>query len=1463
MPTPTSQGQMNPSAFHSFLLRLTAVFLAVLMALPAPSLVGFALVFLPANRAAADLDGSVRMNGPASHDPKAILGQLPTEPIVFEASPPRRSPPASANRQGVYKPPQSSSRKDIFQSRLFAEALTAGGPESWRDRQRVAEFVRRQHADQAAIRSTEDLTARLKSFLADHAESPYSGSLLVNLAENYYQSGYFSKALDAWRSAWENLRQAEAGPAKALADQVFGQYLLMLARIGRLEEMESLLSEQRHRRWSGPVAELIAGAKESIWNMKNRPGLSFRCGPFALANCYLELGYATEDGSPLDIIREARSTYRGVSLLELEDLARAAGMNYVAVKKAPDTPFDDSLLPLVAHWKLDHYGAVLGRVDTRYEIKDPTFIDRFEVTAAALNDQSSGYFLVANRPLPPGWQRISKEEAAGVWGRGAPPQKDSDDNSVRMGGNGCRRNKGMPRHSFSPVLVGLSLTDTPLRYHTPYGPAMRITLQYSQRDSHQPANFTYANLGHRWNLNWIGYIKDDSLNASADVEFYLDGVNQTFTDYDADTSSYGRHRRTQAKLVRISSDPIEYELRLPSGSKLLFSESDGVIGTGRKVFLTRKSDPQGNEALLSYDARMRLTAVTDVLGQVSTFSYGLYGDDFKITGMTDPFGRTATLGYDEAGRLVGITDQGGLTSSFDYDSGYFIQALITPYGTTTFVYGENGAERWIEATDPYGDRERLEFRHHDVVNDDRNFPIPDSESTAPSNFSAPNIRNSFLSERNTFYWDKEAMHAVEAKGYTRADKAFYALADITHWLFKDVLHGVITTIPESVKKPLENRVWFTYPGQTHASVAASEMMAQPKQIGRVLDDGSNRTFRYTYNDLGQVTNSIDPKSRNFTNVYATNGIDLLETRQTYGSNDELMASYTYNSQHLPLTLTDAAGETSTFTYNSRGQPTLITDPLGEQTRYTYDRDLNGTDDAEGYLSRVERTSPRNATNFVTLQKHTYHPTGKPATSTDSDGYTLSYTYDSFDRLTSVIYPDGTKQDLIYDRLHLAAQKDRENRWTRNLHDALGRRTATIDPMGRLTQMEWCHCGDLNKLIDANGNSTRWVRDLQGRVIKKIYADGSSYHFSYYDSISWLKTRTDALDQVTAYTYEKDGNLSAVSYTDTVNPTAGVTFKYAQTYDRITEMRDGIGATKYYYHPVDGTTLGAGQLREVNGAFRADLIKFDYDKLGRVKTRKVNNVETDYRFDSLGRLTGTTNPLGEFSLTYYGPTARVRKVQYPNGQQVEYKYYGTLGDFRLRSLYNADASGANLSRFDYKYSPQGNITGWLKRLGKFRDRLVELSYDRADRLIGARHIVPFTTRVIREYGYVYDGVGNRVAERVDEVVTGATYNKLNQLIATGGGGPVRFSGTTDEPAQVTVDGEAAIPSDGGRAFERNLDFTAGSHNVEITATDASGNTSSRTTFCRPRKGIPRPFPTTPMETSRRMESVPFYGMQKIG
>jgi YD repeat-containing protein len=41
---------------------------------------------------------------------------------------------------------------------------------------------------------------------------------------------------------------------------------------------------------------------------------------------------------------------------------------------------------------------------------------------------------------------------------------------------------------------------------------------------------------------------------------------------------------------------------------------------------------------------------------------------------------------------------------------------------------------------------------------------------------------------------------------------------------------------------------------------------------------------------------------------------------------------TWNSQHQPLTVTDAAGQTTTFTYNTAGQVLAVTNAKGDDDR---------------------------------------------------------------------------------------------------------------------------------------------------------------------------------------------------------------------------------------------------------------------------------------------------------------------------------------------------------------------------------------------------------------------------------------------------------------------------------------------------------------------------------------------------
>src|SRR5205823_5691460 len=99
-------------------------------------------------------------------------------------------------------------------------------------------------------------------------------------------------------------------------------------------------------------------------------------------------------------------------------------------------------------------------------------------------------------------------------------------------------------------------------------------------------------------------------------------------------------------------------------------------------------------------------------------------------------------------------------------------------------------------------------------------------------------------------------------------------------------------------------------------------------IGKVLDDGTTQLSTYEYNPIGGVSRHADPVGRTLIYNYDANNIDLLEVRRVNGPTTELLVGYTYNSQHKPLSVTDAAGQTTVFTYNSAGRVLTVIAPPG-------------------------------------------------------------------------------------------------------------------------------------------------------------------------------------------------------------------------------------------------------------------------------------------------------------------------------------------------------------------------------------------------------------------------------------------------------------------------------------------------------------------------------------------------------
>ena len=497
-----------------------------------------------------------------------------------------------------------------------------------------------------------------------------------------------------------------------------------------------------------------------------------------------------------------------------------------------------------------------------------------------------------------------------------------------------------------------------------------------------------------------------------------------------------------------------------------------------------------------------------------------------------------------------------------------------------------------------------------------------------------------------------------------------------------------------------------------------------------------------------IPNSIDPLGRKFSFLYDTNGIDLLEVRQTRAGHNDLLFQATYNSEHRPIATTDAAGQTTTYTYNARAQMLTETDPKHEIITYKYD--------ANGYLIAIDGRLPgASDTAFFT-----YDPEGRVRTITDVNGYTLTFDYDNLNRLTRTTYPDGTFRQDTYDRLDLNAVRDRAGRYTFYEHDAMRQLVNLTDPLGRETRFDWCRCGSLKSVTDPLGRTTSWLTDVQGRRIAKLYGDGSQVRYRYQNTSSRLQQVIDEKQQYTHYTYNLDNTLKSISYDNASVPTPNVSFTYDADYRRLTSMTDGTGTTTYSYLPITGMpVLGAGKLTNVTGPLANDT-SYAYDELGRCVQRGINGVSTLLTFDAAGRVIRETNELGSFAYSYDGASDRLLSEVFPNGQKAALAYGSVLQDLALQRI-TYQAGATPISEFLYTHDvPRDEITSWSQQAGAQTPSLFTFGYDAANQLVSAA--VTNSGAQVEAYAYVYDPAGNRLAEHAGPSSYTATYNALNQL-----------------------------------------------------------------------------------------------------
>jgi RHS repeat-associated protein len=420
---------------------------------------------------------------------------------------------------------------------------------------------------------------------------------------------------------------------------------------------------------------------------------------------------------------------------------------------------------------------------------------------------------------------------------------------------------------------------------------------------------------------------------------------------------------------------------------------------------------------------------------------------------------------------------------------------------------------------------------------------------------------------------------------------------------------------------------------------------------------------------------------------------------TLTSTDDLgnITTYTHDTNNnvasisKPLNSTTTA--TTSYTYNSFGEVLTMTDPLGNVTTNSYD--------THGNLLTV--TSPR--------------PNGNTAASV------TQFQYATNGELTQITDPRSNVTKLTYTTAGLTASiTDAQNNVTIYHYDALGNRTAVIDP------------------INGAAHPTTFAYDTMSHLTGITYPDGSTAGFTY-DIRGRRITSTDQNNKTTTYTYDDADRLTAI--TDPANNTTQYNY---DTEDNLLSITDANGHTTYFAYNARGWVTQT--------TFPSTLSEsYTYDLVGHIQSKTDRKNQTiQYVYDALYRLTQKTYPDSTNVEYYYDLAGKVSQVSDPTGT---YGFtYDNMGRLTGTSMQYAFLPGINYQNA-YTYDAASNRTSLTAPDGS----ISTYGYDTLNRLNG------LANTWAGSFGFAYDALSRRTSlTRPNGVNTSYNYDSVSHLLS---------------------------------------------------------------------------------------------------
>jgi len=486
-----------------------------------------------------------------------------------------------------------------------------------------------------------------------------------------------------------------------------------------------------------------------------------------------------------------------------------------------------------------------------------------------------------------------------------------------------------------------------------------------------------------------------------------------------------------------------------------------------------------------------------------------------------------------------------------------------------------------------------------------------------------------------------------------------------------------------------------------------------------------------YDSLGRVAQTSQPYYAGATPVWTALSYDILgrtvQTDEPATLAGQVRTTIAYSGLVTTFTMSNAGSgtnmpsgvtQTKTNTKNSQGQLIRVTDTQGNTISYTYD------------------------------------PFDNLSTTTDTLGNVTTLSYDLRGRKTGMVDPDMGTWGYAYDALsQLIRQTDAKGQTNTTSYDVLGRMTSrTETDLVSTWTYDSCTKG-IGKVCQAsasNGYSRTNTYDSLGRPSALVVSIDTSYTVTTTYVASGIHVgKVDAVTYPTGFAlrsnYNTHGYLSSVQRSDAGGSTVFWTANAENASGRVTNELLGNGLTQTRgYDPVDRLTsvVASGTSGTVHN------LAYTYDAIGNVLTRadNVDAVNENFGFDTLNRLlmaSGTGLTTRSFSYDAIGD------MTYKSDAGT-YTYPASgLGSVRPHAV----SSVTGTVNATYAYDANGDLLSGGGRT------LTYMSFNMPATIVGAA----------ASYTYTY----NSEHERVKLVTQLATGTQTSIYLHPGGGGALFY------------------------------------------------------------------------------------------